>query len=97
MKNFKPSLITAALVSSGFAFASLPIFAQESNTPPPTDDVPQVSESAIEEETLERIEVRGFSTSLIQSLNQKRFSDTVSEQISADDLGGFQMFQWLMH
>lgn len=88
MKNFKPSLITAALVSSGFAFASLPIFAQESNTPPPTDEVPQVSESAIEEETLERIEVRGFSTSLIQSLNQKRFSDTVSEQISADDLGG---------
>ena len=36
---------------------------------------------------LEVIEVRGFSRSLIQSLNQKRFSDTVSEQISADDLG----------
>lgn len=38
-------------------------------------------------EDLEIIEVRGFSRSLIQSLNQKRFSDTVSEQISADDLG----------
>ena len=36
---------------------------------------------------LEVIEVRGFSRSLIQSLNQKRFSDTVSEQLSADDLG----------
>ena len=31
--------------------------------------------------------MRGFSRSLIQSLNQKRFSDTVSEQLSADDLG----------
>ena len=32
--------------------------------------------------------MRGFSTSLIKSLNQKRFGDTVSEQLSADDLGG---------
>ncbi|MEO2281998.1 TonB-dependent receptor [Pseudoalteromonas pernae] len=36
---------------------------------------------------LEVIEVRGFRRSLIQSLNQKRFTDTVSEQLSADDLG----------
>ncbi|MDF2179024.1 TonB-dependent receptor [Aliiglaciecola sp. CAU 1673] len=40
------------------------------------------------EQAVEVIEVKGFSTSLIQSLNQKRFGDTVSEQISADDLGG---------
>ncbi|WP_100657170.1 TonB-dependent receptor [Alteromonas flava] len=77
MQKFKPSLITAALVASGLAFASQPLYAQEAESP----EVP-------EEETIERIEVRGFSTSLIQSLNQKRFGDTVSEQLSADDLGG---------
>ncbi|NDV92703.1 TonB-dependent receptor [Alteromonas sp. 345S023] len=82
MNTFKPSMITAALISSGIAMSSLPLYAQES---------PQIEEDEItipEEDTVERIEVRGFSTSLIQSLNQKRFSDTVSEQISADDLGG---------
>lgn len=82
MNTFKPSMITAALISSGIAMSSLPLYAQES---------PQIEEDEItisEDDTIERIEVRGFSTSLIQSLNQKRFSDTVSEQISADDLGG---------
>ena len=82
MKTFKPSTIMAALISSGVAFSALPLYAQESpDTPVDEVERPQ-------EDTLERIEVRGFSTSLIQSLNQKRFSDTVSEQISADDLGG---------
>ncbi|MBF7072683.1 TonB-dependent receptor [Glaciecola sp. MH2013] len=79
MTKFKPSLITAALVASGMMFGSLPLYAQED----------AASDSAAQEEdVIEKIEVRGFSTSLIQSLNQKRFSDTVSEQISADDLGG---------
>ncbi|WP_412971858.1 TonB-dependent receptor [Glaciecola sp. MF2-115] len=77
MTKFKPSLITAALVASGMMFGSLPLYAQES-----TDSEERT------EESIEKIEVRGFSTSLIKSLNQKRFSDTVSEQISADDLGG---------
>jgi iron complex outermembrane receptor protein len=82
MRKFKPSLITAALVASGIAFSSSPIFAQEA--PIDTDKI-STAESF---EAVERIEVTGFATSLIQSLNQKRFSDTVSEQISADDLGG---------
>ncbi|APE06101.1 TonB-dependent receptor [Alteromonas sp. RW2A1] len=85
MKTFKPSTIMAALISSGVAFMSLPSYAQdvaESTQDRKTDKVD------IPPEEVERIEVRGFSTSLIQSLNQKRFSDTVSEQISADDLGG---------
>ena len=72
----------AALISSGVAFSAFPLYAQESPDTQ-TDEVERP-----QEDTLERIEVRGFSTSLIQSLNQKRFSDTVSEQISADDLGG---------
>lgn len=82
MKTFKPSTIMVALIGSGIAFNALPLYAQES---------PEVTVDEVErpqEEPVERIEVRGFSTSLIQSLNQKRFSDTVSEQISADDLGG---------
>lgn len=74
MTKFRPSLITAALITSGVAF-SMPIYAQESQEAQQNDEV-------------EVIEVKGFSTSLIKSLNQKRFSDTVSEQLSADDLGG---------
>lgn len=88
MKTFKLKPIMVALVSSGLAI-SLPIYGQTSQQQ--SDEA--LSESSIEQnedalDTVERIEVRGFSTSLIQSLNQKRFSDTVSEQISADDLGG---------
>jgi iron complex outermembrane recepter protein len=82
MRKFRPSLITAALMTSGFAFASLPLLAQEAAV--------EVEQAAPEQagNEIEKIEVRGFATSLIQSLNQKRFGDTVSEQISADDLGG---------
>ncbi len=75
MKTFKPSAISLALLTSGLVFTSNPLLAQE-------------SDKQEQEETVERIEVRGFSSSLIQSLNQKRFGDTVSEQLSADDLGG---------
>lgn len=103
MRTFKIKPIMVALVSSGLAF-TLPTYAQQtqedtidevsesainsnnqSGSQLTGEDIPV---NDISEETLERIEVRGFSTSLIQSLNQKRFSDTVSEQISADDLGG---------
>ncbi|WP_394129038.1 TonB-dependent receptor [Shewanella maritima] len=38
-------------------------------------------------EDIEVIQVKGYSRSLIDSINAKRFSDTVSEQLSADDLG----------
>jgi TonB-dependent receptor len=82
MRTFKPSFITAALLASGMAFSSSPIFAQEA--PVEADETKPVESL----EAIEKIEVTGFATSLIQSLNQKRFSDTVSEQISADDLGG---------
>ncbi|AGH44346.1 TonB-dependent receptor [Paraglaciecola psychrophila] len=82
MRKFKPSFITAALVASGMAFSSSPIYAQA--TPVEADETKPVESL----EAVERIEITGFATSLIQSLNQKRFSDTVSEQISADDLGG---------
>lgn len=83
MTKFRPSLITAAMVASGMMIASLPLCAQQSSESS-TDT--QLEER--DQDNIEKIEVVGFKSSLIRSLNQKRFSDTVSEQISADDLGG---------
>lgn len=77
MNNFKPNLITSALLASGMLLGSTTLYAQE-----------VTSQAVDDQEALEVIEVRGFSTSLIKSLNAKRFSDTVTEQLSADDLGG---------
>ncbi|MCL1067604.1 TonB-dependent receptor [Shewanella olleyana] len=45
------------------------------------------SEEAEDDTGIERINVTGYSRSLIDSLNSKRYGDTVSEQLSADDLG----------
>ena len=73
MDKFKLSALMLALFAANSALAA-------------NEDSTNQSPST-QAEDLEIIEVRGFSRSLIQSLNQKRFSDTVSEQISADDLG----------
>ncbi len=73
MDKFKLSALMLALFAANSALAA-------------NEDLTNQSPST-QAEGLEIIEVRGFSRSLIQSLNQKRFSDTVSEQISADDLG----------
>lgn len=73
MDKFKLSALMLALFAANSALA-----ANEGSTN---------QSPSTQAEDLEIIEVRGFSRSLIQSLNQKRFSDTVSEQISADDLG----------
>ncbi|MEZ9537012.1 TonB-dependent receptor [Shewanella sp. 10N.286.51.B8] len=43
--------------------------------------------SVAEDTDIEVISVTGYSRSLIDSLNSKRYGDTVSEQLSADDLG----------
>ncbi|MFC6440848.1 TonB-dependent receptor [Bowmanella sp. JS7-9] len=79
MTRFKLNLLTAALMAGGLSVASTAM-AQQAEDQTEASETPQ--------ENLEIIEVKGFSTSLIQSLNQKRFSDTVTEQLSADDLGG---------
>ena len=78
MIRFKPNLLTAALMAAGLSVTQA-AYAQ---------DAEQQAADKAQDEDLEVIEVRGFSTSLIKSLNQKRFSDTVTEQLSADDLGG---------
>ena len=43
MKQFKPNLIKAALISGGMAFGSAPAFAQDANT----DAVDEANESKI--------------------------------------------------
>lgn len=76
MLQFKPSVLTLALVAAG---ASMSSYAAE--------EVKAKKDEKAQEEQIEVIEVKGFRTSVIKSLNVKRFADTVSESISADDLG----------
>ena len=52
MKQFKPNLIKAALISGGVAFVSTPTFAQESNS------------DSIDESNVEVIQVSGIRGSL---------------------------------
>lgn len=75
MKKFKPSALSLALMLGGVTFVTVPTYAAE-------DDEPKAAE-----EDVEVIEVRGFRRSLIESLNTKRYSDTVVEAVSADDMG----------
>ncbi|WP_016954071.1 TonB-dependent receptor [Catenovulum agarivorans] len=79
MSQFKPSLLTLALLTSGMTMTSLHAQeVQEAET-----DVEQVEEQA---ET-EVIQVTGMRRSLIESVNIKRFSDTMVDAVTADDLG----------
>ena len=73
MVRCKKKLLTLALAAAGMSH-----FAAISEQKEPTTAA---------EEQVEVIEVRGFASSLFRSLDAKRFSDIVSETISADDLG----------
>ena len=77
MSTFKPSKLTLAMLSCGLMAYSGAMYAQED----------EQAENQQAEKQIEVIEVTGFRRSLIQSINQKRFADTVTEQLSADDLG----------
>lgn len=79
MKKFKPSFLTLSLMAAGLSLHAVPTLAQEANAAIQADD------DAAE---VEVIQVKGFRSSLIKSLNTKRFSDTVVDAISADDIGG---------
>jgi iron complex outermembrane receptor protein len=74
MKQFKPSLITAALITSGFSFGISSALAQESS-------------EATTEGDIEVIQVSGLRGSIIESINTKRFSSSVVEAITAEDIG----------
>lgn len=85
MKKFKPSALSLALMLGGVTIASMPTFANEEvekNAKATTE-----AKKAEANSDVEVIEVRGFRRSLIESLNTKRYSDTVVEAVSADDMG----------
>ncbi|MEZ9197021.1 TonB-dependent receptor [Shewanella sp. 10N.286.54.B9] len=95
MSHFKPSVLTLALAAAGLggAFFVQPLQAAEDKKTESTVVAAEISKPVVEnkndadEQEIERIEVTGYSRSLIDSLNQKRYGDTVSEQLSSDDLG----------
>ncbi|WP_440903846.1 TonB-dependent receptor [Catenovulum sp. SX2] len=80
MSQFKPSLLTLALLTGGMTMTSL--HAQE------VDDVKaELEQGAEEQEDTEVIQITGMRRSLIESVNIKRFSDTMVDAVTADDLG----------
>ncbi len=84
MKTFKPSALTLALMMGGVQIAAM------SNIAYAAEETPKEAQKQQEnaEDQVEVIEVTGFRGSVIKSLNTKRFSDTVVDAISADDIGG---------
>jgi iron complex outermembrane receptor protein len=72
MKHFKPNLIKAALITSGFAMGMSPALAQDTTA---------------EDANLEVIQVKGLRGSIVESINTKRFSSSVVEAITAEDIG----------
>lgn len=90
MFNSKLSVISLALIAAGFV--AMPAGAQQATTGANKASVNNVSsdgnaKKAGKKEDIEVIEVKSYSGSLIKSLNLKRYNDTVSETVSADDLG----------
>ncbi|MDG1752203.1 MAG: TonB-dependent receptor plug domain-containing protein, partial [Thalassotalea sp.] len=84
MKKFKPSALSIALMLGGVQIAAVPAFAFAEEAI--TQEAPAQENN--QDEEVEVIEVTGFRGSVIKSLNTKRFSDTVVDAISADDIGG---------
>ena len=78
MSTFTPNKLTLAMLSCGLLALSGNVYAEEAKK----------AEEKKADEEIEVIQITGFRRSVIESLNQKRFADTVSEQLSADDLGG---------
>lgn len=76
MVNFKPSLISLAIAASvsNFAYA-----ADVENEQDP--------KKAKADNEVEVIEVKGFRRSLTESINTKRYSTTIVDAISAEDIG----------
>ena len=75
MKQFKPNLIKAALISGGMAFGSAPALAQEADT------------DAVDEASLEVIQVSGIRGSLQRAQAIKMDNTSIVEALSAEDIG----------
>ncbi|MGZ9899018.1 TonB-dependent receptor [Shewanella gaetbuli] len=99
MLKSKPTVLTLALAAAGMSVLLIPQISQAADeVKQPTAEqnvaVETTEQNSTQADTtitddlpIERIQVKGYSRSLIDSLNSKRYSDTVSEQLSADDLG----------
>ena len=85
MKTFKPSALSIALMLGGLQLAAIPSYALAAEAEAATETEAQQEQAT---DDVEVIEVTGFRGSVIKSLNTKRFSDTVVDAISADDIGG---------
>lgn len=86
MNQFKPSVLTLALFAAGLTmtapFTGIAVAQEQAQTEQ------DKKADKKDEEKVESIEIRGFRGSVVKSLNTKRFSDTVVDAISADDIGG---------
>jgi iron complex outermembrane receptor protein len=71
MKYFKPNLIKAALITSGFAVGMTPVLAQE----------------VAQDENLEVIQVSGIRGSLMRAQALKMDNTSIVEVLSAEDIG----------
>ena len=60
-------------------FMSTSLFGQESNT----------TSSAVENSALEKIQIRGIRGSIAKSMNTKRYSDSIVDAITAEEIGKF--------
>lgn len=85
MNRSKLSALTLALLAAGYCAAPLCAAGQEQTASSSATAKPAGNKPS--KEDIEVIEVRSYSGSLIKSLNLKRLNDTVSETLSADDLG----------
>jgi TonB-dependent receptor len=85
MKLFKPNLITVAFLISGLTAVNS--YANEADIKNKTKESVQELQELSESDETEVIEIRGFQRSIIESINIKRFSDTMVDAITADDLG----------
>lgn len=72
MKNFKPNLIKAALITSGLAFGMTPAVAQETTA---------------QDDNLEVIQVSGIRGSLMRAQALKMDNSSIVEVLSAEDIG----------
>ncbi len=87
MINFKPSVLSIALAVAGVSVSFVPKLAFSAEDIKESSSLDNKNKEKVEEVVIERIQITGFQRSLFDALNAKRFADTVSEQISADDLG----------
>lgn len=98
MFKSRPNKLALA-ISCGLLTLTGAVHAQQVNDKEIVEALSAADKSVVEKSTAETtnqvsrsndvevIEVTGFRRSLIESINQKRFADTVSEQLTADDLG----------